>query len=139
MQLTHALILSLHSGTSGALVSVPLPTHLRTLAYCSSGLVSGLAALPEIMYPHRTLSNSRVPPCGAAAEQFLLSQTDFQIVSQASTFGRTAGFQSMRAPDSMYTVQLPYANPRRCGPGDHDTMADLTRIGIHGGVWYMGI
>ena len=32
----------------------------------------------------------------AAAEQSLLSRTDFQVVSMGSTFGRTAGMMSMK-------------------------------------------
>ena len=69
----------------------------------------------------------------------MLSQTDYQIISQASTFGRTAGFQSLRAPNSMYTIRRPASITRRCGPDDHDKMEDLTKVGIFGNLWYMGI
>jgi len=35
----------------------------------------------------------------AAAEQALLSRTDFQVVSMGSTFGRTAAMMSLKVPN----------------------------------------
>ena len=45
----------------------------------------------------------------AAAEQSLLSRTDFQVISWASTFGRTAAMMSLKVP----TLELPCV----CGKG----------------------
>ncbi len=64
---------------------------------------------------------------------------DYHVVSTASTFGRTAAMQSLRAPKSVFSVGPYFSATRSCKPDEHDTLDRLAFVGIDMGVWLMGI